>query len=237
MKTSRFILALFSMAVTLSLMAQEQSVRPGINAQFKDPNPDDLASRWEAESREVYALREKIVAACALRSGMSVADIGAGTGLFTRLFAAAVGGEGRVYAVDIAEKFIRYIEKTSEKAGLKNVVGVVCTEDSAKLPANSIDVAFICDTYHHFEFPYRTMNSIHQALKKDGRVVIVDFRRIEGVSSDWVLKHVRAGQEVVIREIESCGFRLLEEPEELKKTLKENYCIIFQKVEKSAEAR
>ncbi|MFI5382120.1 MAG: class I SAM-dependent methyltransferase [Tepidisphaerales bacterium] len=215
--------------------AQEQSVRPGVNDQYKNPNPGEWAAKWEAESREIYALREKIVAVCGLKPGMAAADVGAGTGLYTRLFAAAVGADGKVYAVDIAENFIKYIEKSCEKAGLKNVVGVVCTADSAKLPADSIDVAFICDVYHHFEFPYKTMASIHQALKQDGRVVVVDFRRVEGVSSEWILKHVRAGQDVVTREIESCGFKLVDEPEELKKALKENYCIIFQKVEAPKE--
>jgi ubiquinone/menaquinone biosynthesis C-methylase UbiE len=233
----RLIFTALSLAgvFTNPALAQEHSVRPGINDQYKDPNPDEWAAKWEAESREIYALREKIVAVCALKPGMAVADIGAGTGLYTRLFATAVGAEGKVYAVDIAEKFVKYIEKTCEKAGLKNVVGVVCTEDSAKLPPDSIDVAYICDVYHHFEFPYKTMASIHQALRKDGRVVIVDFRRIEEVSPEWILKHVRAGQEVVTREIESCGFRLVEEPEGLKKALKENYCIIFQKVDAPKE--
>ena len=147
----------------------------------------------------------------------------------------AVGNEGKVYAVDIAGKFVKYIEKTCGTAGLKNVVGVVCTEDSAKLPPDSIDLAYICDVYHHFEFPYKTMESIHQALKKDGRVVIIDFRRVEGVSTEWIVKHVRAGQDVFTREIESCGFKLLEEPEALNKTLKENYCIIFRKVERQKD--
>lgn len=211
--------------------AQDKSVSPGVNNPYKDPNPDEWAAKWEAESREIFAQRDKIVAACGIKPGMSIADIGAGTGLFTRLFAAAVGTEGKVYAVDIAEKFVKYVEKTSEKAGLKNVVGVVCTDDSAKLPPDSIDLAYICDVYHHFEFPYKTMASIHQALRKDGRVVIVDFRKVEGVSSEWIMKHTRAGQDVVTREIEACGFKKVDEPADLNKVLKENYCIIFQKAD------
>jgi len=213
------------------MFAQEQSVSPGVNNQYRNPNPDEWAAKWETESREIYSLREKIIAACGIKPGMGVADIGAGTGLFTRLFAVAVGNEGKVYAVDIAEKFVKYIGKTCGAAGLKNVVGLVCTDNSTKLPPDSIDLAYICDVYHHFEFPYKTLASIHQALKKDGRVVLVDFRRVDGVSAEWIVKHVRAGQDVFTREIESCGFKLVEEPGELKTTLKENYCIIFRKVE------
>src|SRR5919206_3772426 len=85
---------------------QEQSVRPGINKPFENPDVKEFVGKFEVESREVYARRKEIVAACKLKPGMVVADIGAGTGLFTRLFASAVGPEGKVYAVDIAPKFI-----------------------------------------------------------------------------------------------------------------------------------
>src|SRR5262249_1460517 len=144
------------------------------------------------------------------------------------MFAEKVGPKGKVYAVDIAVEFIRYIEKTADAKGAKNVVGAVCTADSVKLPPNSIDLAFICDTYHHFEDPYRTMASIHQALKPGGQVVLVDFKRIPGVSREWVLGHVRAGQEVFTREVVSCGFRQVEERD----FLKENYVVRFEKVER-----
>jgi hypothetical protein len=63
--------------------AQEQSVQSGVNDQYQNPNPDE----WETESREIFSHREKIAAACGLKPGMSAADIGAGTGLFTRLLA------------------------------------------------------------------------------------------------------------------------------------------------------
>ena len=237
MQTRQIVAAVFLALIGLGQVpAQEQSVQPGVNDQYKNPNPDEWAAKWETESREIFTQREKIVAACGLKPGMSAADIGAGTGLFTRLFAGAVGDKGRVYAVDIAEKFVKYVGKTCEEAGLKNVVGVVCAADSVKLPPDSIDLAFICDVYHHFEFPYKSMASIHQALRKDGRVVLIDFHRVEGTSAAWIVKHVRAGREVFTREIESCGFKLVAEPEELNKILKENYCLIFQKATATAKS-
>lgn len=214
----------------LSVPAQEKSVRPGINKPFENPDLSKWVNTFETESREIYAQRKAIVAACRLRPGMAVADVGAGTGLFTRLFAAEVGERGRVYAVDIAPKFIAHIERTCRDAGLRNVVGVVCTPTSACLPAGSVDLVFICDTYHHFEYPSRTMASIHQALRPGGRLVLVDFKRIPGVSSDWVLGHVRAGQEVFTREIESAGFRVAAEP----RILKENYSLVFERLDRPA---
>ena len=90
------------------------------------------------------------MAACELRAGLDVADVGAGTGLFTRLFAPQVA-PGKVYAVDIAKKFIEHIEKTCREQNLTNVTGIVCSDDSTGLAADSVDLVFICDTYHHFE--------------------------------------------------------------------------------------
>jgi ubiquinone/menaquinone biosynthesis C-methylase UbiE len=208
--------------------AQDKSVRPGINDPFKDPDVAKYVNTFEVESREIYAEREKIVAACGLKPGMFVADVGAGTGLFTRLFAPKVAPGGKVIAVDIAQKFLDHIAKSCKEAGIANVETRLCKAESVELPAASIDVAFICDTYHHFEFPYRTMTSVHAALKPGGRVVLVDFHRIPGKSREWVLGHVRAGQDVVIKEIESCSFKLAGEE---KGILQENYILLFDKVE------
>jgi ubiquinone/menaquinone biosynthesis C-methylase UbiE len=227
MKTHRLVLTFgLVLVVSLSTLAQDKSVRPGINKPFENPDVKEFIGKFEVESREVYVHRKEIVAACKIEPGMAVADVGAGTGLFTRLFAAAVGPEGKVYAVDIAPKFVEHITKTCKEAGLKNVTGVVCTPTSAELPADSVDLAFVCDTYHHFEFPFKTLASIHRALRPGGRLVLVDFQRIEGKSSDWILGHVRAGREVVVKEIVTSGFKEIGE----EKFLKENYLVRFEKV-------
>lgn len=224
----RYAAFLFTLVLAGTTWAQDQSVKPGINDPFKDPDLKKYLATFEGESREIFTQRQEIVAACGLKSGMTVADIGAGTGLFTRLFAKEVGREGKVYAVDIAKKFIDHVLETSKKEKLENVVGVVCTPTSAELPANSIDIAFVCDTYHHFEFPQRTLASIHKALKPGGRLIVIDFIRIEGKSRQWIVDHVRAGQEVFCGEIRQAGFKQVDE----KKFLKENYLVRFEKVEK-----
>lgn len=214
-----FVLFVVPLAYT-----QEKSVKPGINDPFKNPDVEKYKNTFEGESREVYLHREKIVAACGLKPGMVVADVGAGTGLHTRLFAKAVGDDGQVYAVDIAAKFLAHIQKTAREAKLRNVTPVLCNEDSVDLPKGSVDVAFVCDTYHHFEFPHRTLASLHRAIKPGGRLIVIDFKRIPGVSSDWTMNHVRAGQEVVEKEIAAAGFT---KSEEVKDLLKDNYFVIF----------
>ena len=216
---------------TLSSAGQEKSVNPGINKKFENPNVEQFVETFEKNGREIFDFRKEIVEACKLKPGMAVADIGAGTGLLTRMFAPAVGDKGKVYAVDIAQNFLDHIKKSCEDKGIKNVVPVRCTQTSVELPANSVDVAFICDTYHHFEFPFKTMASIHNALKPGGQVVLIDFRRIKGKSSDWVMGHVRAGQEVFTKEIEDSGFKQVED----KKFMKESYFVRFEKVDKKKE--
>ncbi len=215
------------------LVAQQESVRPGINDSFRDPNVVEFTGRFEVESREVFARRAAIVEALELGSGQCVADIGAGTGLFTRLLAQAVGPQGRVAAVDIAPKFLEHIQATCREAGLANVTTQLGTAQSASLPADSVDLVFICDTYHHFEFPQKMLASLHQALRPGGRLVLIDFRRIEGTSTEWILSHVRAGQEVFEGEIEAAGFR---KQTEVTGLLDENYFSIFERVEPAEAA-
>ena len=217
-------LAFCFLALT-STTAQEKSVRPGINKPFENPDLKDFLNKFEGESREIAAHAKEIVAACKIKPGMVIADVGAGTGLFSRKFASEVGEKGKVFAVDIAPIFLRHIEKTCEKDKLKNVETVLCNQFSTKLPKNSVDLVFICDTYHHFEFPQKTLQSIHDALRPKGQIILIDFHRIKGKSSDWVMGHVRAGQEVFVREIKAAGFKVIGE----EKILKENYFVRFEK--------
>jgi predicted methyltransferase len=218
--------AVLSSLIVLAARGQEKSVKPGINDPFKDPDVAKFVGTFEGESREIFTARDKVVAACDLKPGMIIADVGAGTGLFTRLFAKAVGPEGQVYAVDIAPKFLEHIQKTAREAGLKNVTPVLCNQDSADLPPNSVDLIFVCDTYHHFEFPQRTLASLHRALKPGGRLIVVDFIREPGKSREWILNHVRAGQDEVEKEITTAGFK---KTGEVKDLFKENYLVVFEK--------
>lgn len=210
-----------------NIQAQENSVAPEINKAFTKPDIADFQDKFEKEGREAFEHRDAIVKACNLREGMQVADVGAGTGLFSRLFAPEVGFKGTVVAVDISEDFLKHIQETAREQNLANIQTVLCKQDSVELPDASVDLVFTCDTYHHFEFPFKTLSSIHRALKPGGRLIVVDYHRIEGTSTDWVMGHVRAGLDVVEKEITSSGFKRIGELEEV---LKENYMVEFEKV-------
>jgi predicted methyltransferase len=209
--------------------AAPESVRPGINEKFLDPNLKvaEWLKRFEVESREAFDAREAVLAACGIEPGMSVADVGAGTGLYTRMFSNAVGGTGWVYAVDINARFLEHIQARAKAEGQANITTVLSPQDSVSLPPASVDRVFICDTYHHFEFPMPSLASILAALKPGGELILIDFERIEGVSSEWIMGHVRAGKEVFRKEVEDAGFELVGEVEVA--GLEENYFLRFRK--------
>lgn len=210
---------------------KQASVKPGINKNFLDPNLaiKDWLGKFEVESREVYTHQKAIIEALKIAPGSAIADIGAGTGLYMEPFAKAAGDTGKVFSVDIAPAFIKHLTERKEKAKLANVDVIHCDEDSVKLPESSVDLAFVCDTYHHFEYPAATLASVLAGVKPGGRFALIDFERIPGVSREWLLGHVRAGKEVFCQEIESVGFQKMEDIEI--EGLKENYFVIFQKPE------
>ncbi len=205
------------------------SVKPGINSKFTDPglNVDEWIARFEIESREVYQARTEIMKAMAIQPGSRVADIGAGTGFFTILMSKFAGKKGWSYAVEISPKFTQHLTALFAERNLNNTTTVFCNDRSVCLPPSSIDLAFICDVYHHFEFPKQTMMSIHDALSDGGRVILIDFERIPGTSREWTLNHVRAGKQTFIDEVQGAGFELVGERKIA--GFKENYFLEFRK--------
>jgi predicted methyltransferase len=184
----------------------------GPNDAYRDPRVSAEVWRhyFEDEGRgEIFQKRDAILRLAAARPGMSVADVGAGTGLFSMLLAEAVGPSGRVYAEEVEDRFSRYIVERATRERRTNVVSVLGTDTSIGLPPGSIDLAFLCDVYHHFDRPVEMLASIRRALRERGEVIIVDFRREVGRSPAWILEHVRADEAAVIREVEAAGFVLI----------------------------
>lgn len=200
----------FPLILLVTVAGAEQSINPGINRNYADPDVSEWRGILERDGREVWDRRDDIIRQLRLREGQVVADVGAGTGFFSAMMAARVGASGRIYAVDIARNFVAASVQRARDLGLNNVVGVVNDPDSVGLPENSVDLIFVSDTYHHFEYPQSTLRSMHSALKPGGELVIIDFKRVPGVSGPWVMGHVRAGEQQVIAEIEAADFELSE---------------------------
>lgn len=222
----RVILIISALALLPALAwAQERSAAPGVNRYYQNPNYAQWQAAFESEGREIYEQRHAIVEALALKPGMVVADVGAGTGVMSLLFAEKVGAGGTAIAQDIAPEFLRGIGERARKAGLKQVRTLLGDEKDACLPANGVDLVFTSDTYHHFEYPQAMLASILAALKHGGRLIIIDYEKIPGRSSPWVLSHVRAERETVMAEVTAAGFVL----ERTHGFLRDNYFLEFRK--------
>ena len=223
--------SVFAFVLAISFTAHAQlapaGADPRINERFYDPNIGEWATRFEGESREIYARRNDIVVASGAAPGMTVADVGAGSGFMAMLFAHRVGPQGRVIAAEISKPFAAAIAERAQREGLQNVTTVIATQTDTGLAPSSVDIVFTSDVYHHIEQVAATLASIRRALKPGGRFIVVDFERIPGVSSQNTLDHVRAGKETVIEEVLAAGFRLREEVKSL--GLRTNYFLIFER--------
>lgn len=134
-------------------------------------------AEWlERPERDVEEHTSKLVDALKLKAGERVADVGAGTGYFSRRLAARVAPGGRVFAVDVQPEMLKALTENAARSGVTNVVPVLGDEREVNLPADSIDVALLVDVYHEFAFPYEMMSSIRAALKPGGRAVLVEYR-------------------------------------------------------------
>jgi len=206
-----------------------ESVRPGINDDFLGEKVD--MARWvntfEGEAREIATQKQAIVASMKLRKGQDVADVGSGTGAFVDALAEAVGVGGKVYALDISPEFVEHLQERVRSEGLEQVEPRLSDARSVELPAMTLDAAFVCDTYHHFEYPQSMLFSLYKAIRPLGKLYVVDFERIPGESRPWVLEHVRADKNTVRKEIERAGFVFEEEVDV--PGLAENYVLRFQR--------
>lgn len=172
-----------------------------------DVNLDVWLERLEVGSRELYSARENVVTAIGLKEGDVIADVGAGTGLYTLLFAESVGPAGHVFAVDIEPLFLDLINQRAEDMGYDNVTAVLGRENAITLPEDSLDFVFIADTYHYFTDREAIMKTIYNALKPGGSLIMVEFELTPGEPKPDYKSHVRFGKSAVKSEVEFIGFK------------------------------
>ncbi|MGO8674750.1 MAG: class I SAM-dependent methyltransferase [Limisphaerales bacterium] len=130
-----------------------------------------------------------------LKPGDVVADIGSGTGYFTRRLAGKVGPAGKVFAVDVQVRMIELLQTNMAALGITNVISIRGTAVGPRLPDGSVDLVLMVDVYHEFDFPYEMMTAICRALKPEGRVVFVEYR-LEDPSVPIKLLHKMAEAQV-----------------------------------------
>jgi len=132
---------------------------------------------------------------------------------------------------------VDHIAKTAREEKIANLKAVLGDPHSPKLPPQSVDVVCIIDAYHHFEYPADMLAEIKKALRPDGLLMLIDFKRIDGISRDYILKMVRAGEGTFTDEFLNAGFELVERRDDM---FPENYLLKFRQrraTEKSAAAK
>lgn len=161
----------------------------------------------ERQSREQEENTMLAIEKLPVNSGSVVADIGAGSGFYTFRIAPKVP-DGKVYAVEIQEDAIKYLQSRSRELGFDHVIPVKGMEDSPNLPPNSIDLAIMVDVYHELEYPVEMLAQIRKSLKPDGKLLLIEYRGEDPAVAIRPLHKMTVNQ--VEKELSANGFKLIE---------------------------
>lgn len=217
-------LMILSLCLVFSCQAQTKSKSPDSPYTFKNPSYDgigkvymgreisfvmgfegrDWLERQEREQEESIALALENLP---ITSQSVVADIGAGSGYYTFRIAPKVP-EGKVYAVEIQDEAIRYLQNRSKELGFDNVMTVKGSEASPNLPENSVDLAIMVDVYHELEYPQEMLAEIRKSLKSDGKILLIEYRGEDPEVAIKPLHKMTVRQ--AKKELEANGFKLVQ---------------------------
>jgi SAM-dependent methyltransferase len=173
-----------------------------------------LGADWlTRESREREEDCTTMLKALDLKPGQTACDMGCGNGFYTLKLAEIVGEKGRVYAVDIQQEMLRLLESRAEKSDLKNIKPVLGSLIDPHLPEGKLDLILCVDVYHEFSHPEQMLAAMRKALKKDGRLVLVEFRKEDPAVPIKELHKMSKTQ--ILKELEPNGFKLVEQFDKL----------------------
>ncbi len=195
-------------------------------AQVMGHQAADWLDRPEREAEEAPSLLLKLLR---IKPGMTLVDLGAGSGYLTFPMAELTGVKGKVYAVDIQQEMLDIINKRKAERNLPNVVTVLGTITDPKLPANSVDLILMVDVYHEFDHPFEMTQAMVKSLKPGGRIAFVEYR---GEDPNVPIKLLHKMTEAQVkREMSSFPIKWVE----TNRSLPRQHIIFFQKVQKNAK--
>jgi ubiquinone/menaquinone biosynthesis C-methylase UbiE len=183
--------------------------------QHQHRRPDDIKQYLEhldSEERDQHQKPRQVIDALNLKPGLTVADLGSGSGYFTRRFIEAVTETGKVYAVDVEPEMLKYAEESVVHMHRSYTAEfILARPDNPKLPYESIDLLFVCNTYHHLDERAKYFSDTKSSLKPGGRVAIIDFYHDERSGELGFPKHHLVPRETVIAELTDAGYKLVRE--------------------------
>jgi SAM-dependent methyltransferase len=203
----------------LSLIGQDK--HPITDRRIADVMGFGGAPWLERSEREEEEAPEKALDAIGIQEGMVIADVGCGTGYFTRRMAKRTGATGKVYGVDIQPRMIEALRKNLAEAGITNVEGIVSKPDDPLLPAGAVDLILMVDVYHEFGNPQVMLRKMRDSLKATGRMVLLEYRK-EDPKVPIRFEHKMTVAEAKA-EIEAEGFRL----DKVISTLPRQHILVF----------
>jgi len=216
---------LLAASVLFAALAAAAEPTPRSRHDATDRHSFDDVEHWvkvfDDPERDAWQKPAAVVQALALATGMSVADLGAGTGYFSPYLSAAVGDGGTVYALEVEPKLVEHLKDRAEKGRLRNVVPLLALAADAGLPAGGVDLILIVDTLHHIDDRPAYLRRLRQSLKPNGRVAVIDFE-MEKTPVGPPLDH-RLAREQVIEEFNLAGYKLIDEP----RILPYQYFLVF----------
>jgi ubiquinone/menaquinone biosynthesis C-methylase UbiE len=195
----------FLVLATSAVVAQQPGVHPvsgRVYARTMGVEGAPWLERRERESEEEPDLALRLLR---IRRGATVADVGAGSGYFTVRLAKIVGPMGKVYASDIQAGMLTLLQQNAARTKVDNVIPVLGTFDDPRLPADSLDLVIMVDVYHEFSQPQKMLQRIREALKADGRLVLLEYRAED--PNVPILRDHKMTKSQVKQEVEHEGFK------------------------------
>jgi arsenite methyltransferase len=176
------------------------------------PNVMEYLERLDRPERDQDQKPGLVVEALGLKPGMSVADLGSGSGYFTRRFVEAVTETGKVYAIDVEPAALKFVEERLARMHRPyQAEFILARPDSPNLPIESVDVIFVCNTFHHLEDRTTYFRNVRSALKSGGRIAVIDYYHDERSGELGFPKKHLVARETVVKELAAAGYRLVNE--------------------------
>lgn len=161
----------------------------------------------EGSERDQWQKPDEVIKNLTLKPGDVIADIGAGTGYFTRRFALAVAPQGKALGLDIEASMVEHMKQEARRLNLTNYEPRLVKLDDPGLEPQSVDVVFLSNTYHHISNRVEYFGKLSKSLKPDGRIVIVDFyRKPQPVGPP---PQQKVSEDTIIKELRQAGYRLI----------------------------